>query len=85
MRKFSGIVSILFLLFGVSTIYLALSFNLVLAHLYQILLVSYLLSWIFALYSKKSIWKTLSIIALVLVSFVIIGFFLIMTLLWNKP
>ncbi len=85
MRKFSVILSILFLLLGVSTFYLALSFDFFLDHLYQILIVSYLFSWFFALYAKKSIWKTLSIIVLVLVSFVFIGFFLIMTLLWNKP
>ncbi|MGX9134552.1 hypothetical protein ACWV26_09260 [Rummeliibacillus sp. JY-2-4R] len=85
MREFSGITSLFFLLTSICTIFFAQKFDFTLNYLYQILIITYLLSWFFALYAKKGIWKTLSFIALILFSLVIIGFFLLMTLLWNQP
>lgn len=85
MRKYAGILSLLFLLLGISSLFLGSQFKFFSDYLYQIMFLSYMLSWFLTLISKKSIWKTLSLIALILGSIVFIGFFLVMTLLWNRP
>ena len=70
MRKYTSVLSILLLLFGISSLFLGAQSTFFSDYLYQIMFLSYMLSWIFTLISKKGIWKTLSLIALILVSIV---------------
>ncbi|MFJ8260677.1 hypothetical protein ACIQ4I_01800 [Rummeliibacillus sp. NPDC094406] len=85
MRKYSGILSILFLLFGVSTIYFAKYIPFFADYMLQIMIITYIVAWLLALLSEKGIWKKVSLVGLVFISLVVIVLFVVMTLLWNKP
>ncbi|WP_397538557.1 hypothetical protein [Rummeliibacillus pycnus] len=85
MKKYSGILSILFLAFGVSTFYLAKYIQYFTDYMFQIMIVCYIVAWIFALISEKGVWKRVSLIGLVFITILYIGFFLVMSLLWNTP
>ncbi|TRZ39435.1 hypothetical protein CEQ21_00180 [Niallia circulans] len=81
MRKYAAGLSIVLTLISISPLF----FNAIDEWLVQIFIVSFLTSLILGLYAEKSIWRKLALWFLSLVFLVLVLFFVVTTLLWNKP
>ena len=81
MRKYAAGLSIVLTLISISPLF----FNAIDEWLVEIFIVSFLASLILGLYAKKSIWRKLALWFLCIVFLVLVLFYVVMTLLWNKP
>ena len=82
-RRYSAAISIVLTFIGLSPL---LNFYSVMAEYFiQILTVCMFISFLFALYAEKNVWRKVALWFLGVVFLVLILFFLAMTILWNKP
>jgi len=85
MRKYTGFFSIIILLLGVSSLFLANYSTLIANNLLSIVLISYIVSLSLGLISKRGIWKKTALTLIVLFSIFVVILYTAMPLIWNRP
>ena len=85
MRKYTGILSIIFLIIGASPFLLGIYFEFFAHNLFFIAAISYSVALILALIAEKGTAKSITLILLNTIAIGIIAFFVIMAFFWNQP
>jgi glycopeptide antibiotics resistance protein len=85
MRKIAAPLSIVVLLFGIFSVSLARNYDFFKDHYVGAVISSIIIAFVLALVSEKSFWRKISLWLIVIAVVLIIFFFVLMGVLWNKP
>ncbi|WP_050613435.1 hypothetical protein [Bacillus testis] len=85
MKTYTGFLSVLVILFGVSSLFLTMYVDFFADHMFLIVAISYIVALFLALVSEKGMWKKTAFVLLLIIALLVIGFYVVMALLWNQP
>jgi cell division protein FtsW (lipid II flippase) len=85
MRKIASPLSIVVLLFGIFSVSLARNYDFFKDHYVGAVISSIIIAFFLALISEKGIWRKIALWLIVIAVLLIIFFFVLMGVLWNKP